>query len=97
MARFVVKNMWFSDSHLEGHHLVPKYFYRHLQNRSDLSRYNGPIFGKTEGGRWMDDDFVRDVIRGSRQNEDKQALFIIQAGSNNLRKTKKTSSTWKPC
>jgi hypothetical protein len=37
----------------------------------------------------MDDDFVRDVIRGSRQNEDKPALFIVQAGSNNLRKTKK--------
>ena len=85
--------MWYGDSHLMGHHFVPKHFYATLKNRSDLSRYNGPIHGKTEGGRSMDKDLLRDIFKGSEKHQDKPALFIVEAGSNNLRESKDVEKT----
>ena len=80
-----VRNIWIGDSHLMGHHFVPKYYHAELQTKESLVRHKGLILGKTESGLRMDTDFKKTVYDFSKTYHGEASVFVIQIGSNNMR------------
>ena len=80
-----VRNIWIGDSHLMGHHFVPKYYHAELQTKESLVRHKGLILGKTESGLRMDADFKKTVFDFSKTYHGEASVFVIQIGSNNMR------------
>ena len=81
----MVQNLWFGDSHLCGHHHVPEIFYRIVREREDLDKFHRPISEEAKSGRYMGKGLLKEIFEKEKQFRGQAAIFVIQAGSNNLR------------
>ena len=79
----MVHNFWHGDSHICGH--IPKLFYELAQKNPLLHKFRQPVYVKPESGTMMDEKLMNQIMKKSKRFRGEAAVFIVQAGSNNLR------------
>ena len=81
----MVRNIWFGDSHFNSCHYVPELFFEMLLEKAVLHQFYQKIYGKIESGARMDQALLDYIFGCAKRFNGEAAVFVVQAGSNNLR------------
>ena len=81
----MVRNFWHGDSHISSQ--IPKLFYEIVlkDTTKAILKFREPIYVEPESGGLMDEKLINQIKKQSKKFRGEAAVFIVQAGSNNLR------------